>query len=493
MNSPNKPRTSIFDPSHRRASVTILTLVGLSAFEGLAVVAALPAFATDLGHVELLPWVVTAYMLCSGVATVAAGAMIDAMGVSRVFRGAVSAFIVGSLVCGFAPDMITLVAGRTLQGAGAGAINAVGLSAIGLIYPQRLVGRAFAANANVWGVMSVAGPAIAAAMLSFASWRWLFLINLPLGAIALTLGWSVLPGPRPTTGPAPTTRRRRHAFDLALLTAFSVLSLLAVDAMNLSGIPFALAALAVAWWLMRRARGRADALLAPRHAISAPLGPLSWGISALLVGGIGTQTFVPLFVTGGRGVATADAAWTVLFFVLGWTTGANISSRLMDRLPTRQVILLGASLVPITLFGIGTAVLLNAPLIAIFALLPFAGMGCGMAGNSAVTWVRSLVRDEELGRATAAHQFIRNLGFAVGNALVGAVLLFVVGRQTGDVDQIRGIGAEGAGAVEVSSEVASAIGLGFGFGVLAAATVASVGLLTLWRLHRAPEVAVPAP
>lgn len=471
--------TSIFDPRVRAATVTILLLVALSAFEGLAVVAALPDVAADLGGVALLPWVITIYLLAAGVATVAAGALVDRFGVTPVFRAAVVVFVVGGLLAGIAPTMPILVSARFVQGTGAGAVNAVGLAAVGLVYPRALVGRAFAANSTVWGVMSVAGPAITALLLTIASWRWIFLVNLPLGAIALVFGWRALPTRQTQVGGA-----RLNALNLALLTTFTFLSLVAVDALDWRSVPAALASLGAAWWVLRRNRGKRDALIAPRHVLDAPLGPLGWTVALLLIGAIGTSSYVPLFVSGGRGVGAVATAWSVLFFVIGWTSGANISSRLMDRRTPLDVMTGGASIVVPSLVGVAVAAS-AAPLWLLFVLLYLAGAGMGTTTNSALTLVQLLVADDELGRATAAHQFIRNQGFAIGNALVGAVLLLVVARTTGDVEAVRDVlGDTGRSGADIAgTAIAGAIRQGFAVAVGAGAGVAALAFIPLARLR----------
>ncbi len=473
--------TSIFDSRLRGATLAILLIVALSAFEGLAVAAALPQVAADLGGVSLLPWVITAYLLTSGVSTIAAGALVDRVGVSAVFRVSVVVFVVGGVLAGVAPTMPLLVAARVLQGIGAGAVNAVGLSAVGLVFPKALVGRAFAANTTVWGVMGVAGPAIAAGLLAVASWRWVFLVNLPLGAVALAVGWANLPG-RPADQTGPTARL--DPLNLALLTGFTLLSLVAVDALDWWSVPAALGALACGAVVLRRNRGRADALVAPRHTITQPLGPLAWAISLLLVGAIGTQSFVPLLVSGGRGAGPALTAWSVLFFVIGWTSGANVASRLMDRWEPFTVTLGGAVLVPPALLAVGLAAGASTSLVVIFAFLFVAGCGVGAATNSGLTLLQALVPSEELGRATAAHQFIRNQGFAIGNALVGAVLLLVVARATGDVELVRDVLAEGGRDLDAAPAVAAAIESGFATATLVGAGVAALALLPLRSLRR---------
>lgn len=476
--------TSIFDPKLRGATFSILLIVGLSAFEGLAVAAALPQVAADLGHVALLPWVITAYLLTSGVATIAAGALVDRIGAASVFRVSVIVFTIGGVMAGLAPTMPLLIAARVVQGAGAGAVNAVGLAAVGLVFPRALVGRAFAANSTVWGVMGVAGPAIAAGLLAVASWHWVFLLNLPLGLLALAVGWRALPG----TSNKSTAGATLNPLNLALLTGFTLLSLVAVDTLDWRS-PFALlGAVACGALVLRRNRGREDALIAPRHAVMMPLGPLALTIALLLVGAIGTQSFVPLFVSGARGAGPAATAWAVLFLVMGWTVGANVSSRLMDRVAPFTVLLGGVLLVSPSLVVVGLAVGVSAGLGIVFTFLFVAGSGVGSASNAALTMLQSLVPSNELGRATAAHQFIRSQGLAIGNALAGAVLLLVVGRATGDVELVRDVlaSATETGGLDAATAnaVSSAIETGFATATLVGAAVAALALVPLLFLRR---------
>ena len=159
-----EPPTSVLSRDLLPASIAIFATAALAS---LGVAAALPDIAADLGNVSLIPWVITAFLVTSSLATVVAGPFIDAVGVSRMFRLAITMFATMGFAAAFAPSMEVLIALRVLQGAGAGLILATGTAAISLVYPQALVGRAFAANATVWGVMGVAGPAVAALILTF--------------------------------------------------------------------------------------------------------------------------------------------------------------------------------------------------------------------------------------------------------------------------------------------------------------------------------------
>src|SRR5690606_22288890 len=249
----NQPR-SIFSRELLPASLAIFSTAALASFESLGVAAALPDIATDLGNVALLPWVVTAYLLTSSLATVLAGPFIDSLGVNRMFRISVAMLTASaaavragaSIRClgvtrmfrtsvhvltapgcgiGFAPSIEILIVRRLVQGLGGGLILASGTAAVSLVFPGHLVSRAFAANSAVWGVMGVAGPAVAAAMLTFLSWHWIFYVNLPLGALALYAGWKAMPGPYGEAS------GRFDAIGMLLLAAITVATLMAVEAL----------------------------------------------------------------------------------------------------------------------------------------------------------------------------------------------------------------------------------------------------------------------
>jgi len=179
---------SILSRQFLPAAIAIFTSVAIVAFESLAVTAALPELTAELGQVRLLPWVITAFLLASGVTTAVTGSFIDSLGTAKVFRWATIGFALSSLAAAAADSMPFLVAARVLQGASGGAIISVGVAAVALVYPGHLMGRAFAANSNVWGILGFASPALAAVLLEFGSWRWIFLIMPPICAVALAAG-----------------------------------------------------------------------------------------------------------------------------------------------------------------------------------------------------------------------------------------------------------------------------------------------------------------
>ncbi len=473
---------SVLSPELLPVSVAIFTLVGLSAFNSLGVSAALPDLAADLGNVALLPWVITSYLLMAGVATVVSGAMIDTIGLRFIFRFSVSAFVLGSLFGGLAPSMMWLIVARVVQGIGGGGVIAVGLAGVNLLFPRHLVSRAFAANSTVWGVMGVAGPALAAFLLSVSSWQWIFFVNLPFGLVAMAAGWRVMPGPAVSD-----SKRSLDLLGLAMVFVFNLLLLFAVDSFSLVSVAYAGAAAAVAVLYLRHARRHGEPVMKRRHLIDPPFGLLAWSISLLVSGGIAAESFFTLYVRGARGGSQLLTGWAVVFFVVGWTIGSNSSSRMLDHMAETSAIATGYA---ISLTGLAiTATLagVDAALGLVFAGMFIVGSGIGMVTNAGLTLLQSVTAADESGRATAAHQFYRNLGFTIGAASGGAVILYVVGRQLGDVDAVRGLLAGTTDTEIVGGE--AAIADGFTAAVLIGLTIALAGLAPFVWLRRSLSVA----
>jgi MFS family permease len=427
-----RPR-SILSRELLPASVAILTAVAIVAFEGLAVVAAVPELTAELGQVHLLPWVITAYLLASGVATAIAGSVIDALGVSTVFRWATVAFAASSLAAAAASSMPVLVAARVLQGASGGAVVSVGIAAVALVYPGHLTGRAFAANANVWGVMGFAGPAIAAALLEVGSWRWIFLLMVPISAVALVAGWRTLPGPV-TAGPLKVDWT---AVGLLVTTVGALLA--TVSNLSPGSWAPALVFLLAGGLLWRRMGGGHSTLLDRRFIGEYPYLQLALTASLALVAVMGLSSYLPVYVRGVRGASASGAAWSVLWLTIGWTLAANIAGRITDRVKELSVLQVGVWAGLPAIGAAWAAVAFSAPLPIVYLCYFLMGMSVGTVTNAALQMLRLLVPIDLAGRATSAHAFTRTVGMSIGAGLAGGVILATVAAAVGDVSSVRAV------------------------------------------------------
>ncbi|HET9259663.1 MAG TPA: MFS transporter [Acidimicrobiia bacterium] len=459
------------------ASIAVFATAALASFQALGLSAALPEIAGDLGDIELLPWVITAYLLTSSLATVVAGPFIDSVGVSRMFRIAVIVFAASGFAAGFSTSMPMLVGLRALQGIGGGLVISTGTAAISLVYPSHLVSRAFAANATVWGVMGVAGPAVAAAMLTFLSWHWVLFINLPLGVIALFAGWRIFPGPYGVR------EGRIDVIGVVLVAALTIATLFAVDSLSLQSL-FWLggAALATVLYVIHARRTR-HPLVRLEHIVPQPYRGLAMSTAFMLMGTMAMSDYIPLFVRAGRGASSAVTAWSVLPLTVGWTTGATLSSRLGDRHSESWVMLLGF-MINIPALALGwVAVTLDAAIPLTFLVFFAAGVGVGMSTNAALTLLRALTDPSKMGRVGAAHLFARNQGFTFGAAVGGAVLLLLISNTLGDLSLVRDLLA-GSVAPGDSSEAATAVESAYATTIAVGLVLSSLGWLSAARLRK---------
>ena len=473
----------IWSADYLPVTLANLTIVAIAAFDGLALVAALPSIADDLGGVALLPWVITAFLATSAVAGITAGPVIDAVGVRRTFRATGVWFLLSSAAAAAAPNMEMLVAARALQGIGGGLVISVALTAVGLAYPQRLRARAFAANSMVWGTLGFGGQVLTAGLLAVAGWRMIFVIQLPITALALAAGWRTLPSTR--------DRPQRIVMDgrgIALITGLVAASLFAVGQIGDRWWLAAVGAVAAitfgrAFWANS---GRDDGPLVERtHITRFPLKRIHLASGMVLIAGLAAGNYLPLYMQTTRGRSESFAAFSVLFLTVGWSSAAFVVSRLLERWSEADAILFGSILMIPAVIGAALGVALTWPIPVIFGAFFVMGLSIGFVSTAGLTLLQASADDSEMGRVNSAHQFIRTIGITYGVAVGGAILLFVVGNQVGDVEVVREV--LGGEDVNASGATLEAIRdglvwvLGFS-GIAGLACIAAA--MVLWRNTR---------
>src|ERR1700729_2596188 len=182
--APASPAAGIWAPAQRSLTVGLVLAVTFVAFEALAVATILPVVGRQLGDLRLYGWVFSAFLLASLLGIVLAGTLADRVPLGRPMLVGLVLFAVGLVIGGTAPDMLVLVAGRAVQGLGAGVVPAVAYVAISRCYPEESRPRMFAVLSTAWVVPGLIGPAVAALVAAAVGWRWVFLGLLPLVAVA---------------------------------------------------------------------------------------------------------------------------------------------------------------------------------------------------------------------------------------------------------------------------------------------------------------------
>ncbi len=181
-------------PQRYGAILAIALGITVSVLDGAIANVALPTIARDLNASPASSiWVVNAYQLAITVSLLSLASLGDLIGYRRIYQAGLLVFSITSLFCALSDSLLTLTIARVLQGFGAAAIMSVNTALIRIIYPQRFLGRGMGINSLIVACSSAAGPTVAAAILSVASWQWLFAINLPIGLVALLLGMKFLP------------------------------------------------------------------------------------------------------------------------------------------------------------------------------------------------------------------------------------------------------------------------------------------------------------
>ncbi len=407
----------VWDRAHRALTIGLVLTVAFTAFEALAVATVLPVTVADIGGLALYGWTFSAFMLANLVGIVAAGGMADTRGPATPFALGVALFACGLVVAGVAPSMPVVVAGRFVQGFGAGAVSAVSYAAIASAYDETARPRMLALLSSAWVVPGLVGPALAGFVADRAGWRPVFLGLVPptLAAAALAIPpLRALPRAVLAADAAASTRRLRSA---VLLAAGVGATLAGVESERwLAGAPVLLAGLAVAT--------PALAHLMPRGTLrAAPGQPAAIVVMALLgVAFFGAEAFVPLALTEVRGRSAAASGLPLTLGTIAWTAGSWVQERTAATRSRRGVIALGLVLLLAGVVGLAGVLHESVPVAVAYAAWTVTALGMGIAYSTTALTILEQGAAERAGESSAALQLATNLGVALGTGFGGALL-----------------------------------------------------------------------
>jgi MFS family permease len=402
------------------------------AIDATIISTAVPAIVADVGGFAQFPWLFSVYLLAQSVTVPVYAKLADTIGRKRVILFGLTVFLVASVLCGFAWSMPTLIAFRALQGVGAGAILPITTTIIGDIYTIEERARMQGYIGGVWAVAAVAGPTLGGVFAMWDIWRGIFLINIPLCALAF---WLL------ARDYHERLEHRRHRIDIAgsvLLTAALTLLLLGVLEGGhswewASPTSFAVfgagAVLLVVFVLVER---RAAEPVLPLWVMRRPLlratNLVGLGVGAAL---IGLTAFVPTYLVVGLGVSPLVGGLALATMTIGWPIASALSARLYLRIGFRATAIIGAGLVVV-----GTVALaLLGPFPSVWGVAGVAfviGLGFGFSAVPTLVAAQSSVGWSERGVVTGANMFARSIGQSVGAAVLGAVANAVIASRGGD-------------------------------------------------------------
>jgi EmrB/QacA subfamily drug resistance transporter len=411
--------------SHRQilavlGGLMVATLLG--ALDQTIVATALPTIVGDLGSIQQISWVVTAYLLASTAATAIYGPISDVYGRKRVYQFAIVLFLIGSALSGAAQTMEQLIGARAIQGLGGGGLMVLAFAIIGDIIPPRERGRYTGYFGAVFGVSSIAGPLVGGYFVDNLSWRWIFYINIPLGIVALIVTSKVLSG---------TFTRREHRIDFlgaALLVSWTVAALIVLERGRVWG-----------WgsWETLALAGTALILFAlfVRHEFVSdePILPLrifrnrvfTVAGAAAFIGGLalfGAIFYLPVYLQIVKGLSPTSSGLHMLPLVMGLLASSIIAGRLITRWGRYRIFpIMGFSIVTVAMFALGRLES-DTPTWEYSLLFALLGVGFGMTSQVLVLAAQNAVDRKDIGVATSTATFLRQMGGTFGAALFGTIL-----------------------------------------------------------------------
>jgi MFS family permease len=403
----------VWTPGRRALTVGLVFTITLVGFEGLAIATILKVINDDLNDIGLLGWVFSAFFLGSLFGVVAAGRDADRNGPARPFIVGLALFAAGLVAGGLAPNMLVLVAARSVQGVGSGAIPAVAYVAIGRAYPPALQPRMFAVMSSAWVLPGLIGPAVSGAVAVTFGWRWVFLGLLPFVALAAAMTIRPLLVLGPPGGDEPVDSR----LDALVLVLGAGLVLAGAS----SHSPIATPLLVVVGTVVG---SRAFVRLVPTGTVRVARGlPAAIALRGLATFAFfGADAYVAFTVTTVRHASVALGGIALTAATLTWTAGSWIQERRVGRVGPRSFVRVGLLVIAC---GIGLMIVVaqfSVPAVTAVLAWAIAGLGMGLsyAPLSLVVLAEAPAGTE--GTASASLQLSDTLGVALGTGIAGAIV-----------------------------------------------------------------------
>ena len=394
----------------------------LAALDQTIVSTALPTIVGDLGGLNHLSWVVTSYLLASTVSTPLYGKLGDMLGRKPVFMAAILIFLAGSMLAGLSQTMGQLIGFRALQGIGAGGLMVGAQAIIADIVPPRERGRYTGLIGGVFAVASVAGPLLGGFLVDNLSWRWVFYVNLPVGALAILIVATRL------HLKTPTVRHRIDVLGAALLSA-GVTSLIllttwggteyAWGSATIVGLGIAGVALlgAFVWWETRAAEPILPLSLF-RSRVFSVANAMGFTIGMAMFGAI---IFIPLYLQLVYGASPTSSGLRLLPLMAGLLVAAILSGRAITKVGRYKIFpIAGTATLVVGMYLLSTLGV-DTPSWVVSIYMLVVGVGIGLVMQVLVLVVQNDVRPSDIGVATSTATFSRSVGGSFGVAIFGTI------------------------------------------------------------------------
>ncbi|WP_333767662.1 MFS transporter [Streptomyces sp. IBSBF 2435] len=413
------------DQDRRRVRIAIGALalgLLLAALDQTIVSTALPTIVSELGGIDHLSWVVTAYLLASTAATPLWGKLGDMYGRKRLFQGVIVLFLIGSALCGVAQSMGELIAFRALQGLGGGGLIVLSMAIVGDIVPPRDRGRYQGVFGGVFGAASVLGPLLGGVFTQQLSWRWVFYINLPIGVIALAVIAAVLHIP---------VRRTSHRIDYTGMVVVASAATCLVLVTSLGGTTLAWGSAGIVTLAVVGVALVAVFVLIERRAQEPVLPPRLFRVRTFVVCSVisfiigfamfGAMTYLPTFLQVVHGYSPTLSGVHMIPMVVGLLISSTGSGQIVSRTGHYKVFpIVGTAVTAVGLLLLHQLDEHTATWVMSLYFFVF-GLGLGLVMQVLVLAVQNAVGYQDLGSATSGATFFRSIGASFGVSVFGTV------------------------------------------------------------------------
>ncbi len=412
--------------------VALMLSVGVIAIDSTILATAVPTIVAELGGFASFPWLFSGYLLTQAVTVPVYSKLADMFGRKPTLLVGIGLFLLGSIACALAWDMLSLIVFRALQGVGAGAILPIAMTIAGDIYTVAERARVQGYLASVWAIAAVVGPTLGGVFAQFVDWRWIFWVNLPLCLLAGGLIWRAF-----RERVARTSRRIDFAGSALLMVALTLLLLGLLQGgvawewwSPPSLLVFAGAVVLLAVFVVVEMRA-AEPIL-PFGVVRRRI-VLTTSLSAAVVGMVlmGLTTYVPTYLEGSLDLPPIWAGLALAALTVGWPLASTLSGRVYLRIGFRNTTFIGAAIVVLAVAAL--ALVAPYPNVVVTALCCFVtGLGLGLLASPSLIVAQASVAWEERGVVTGANAFLRTLGSTVGVAILGAVTTAVLAGRPAD-------------------------------------------------------------
>ena len=395
----------------------------LAALDQTIVGTAMPRIVADLGGLSHYAWVFTAYMLASTVTVPIYGKLSDIYGRRWFFIGGMVLFLAGSALSGMSQTMTQLILFRALQGFGAGAMMPIAFAIIGDVFPPSERGKWQGLTSGMFGIASIIGPTLGGWLTDNLGWRWVFYVNMPVGAIAIATAFFGLPKIR---------SNRKHTIDYygaAALVAGAVPMLLAfswagdkyawVSTQIIGMLVFSAVMIALFIFIESRAE---EPILSP-NLFRNRIFTVSNLASFLIAGGMfGAIMYLPLFVQGVMGDSATDSGAVLTPMMLGFVVSSIVGGQVMSRTGRYKKLALASLVLAVVGMFLFSRMSVDATKGELVRNMILTGLGIGTTMSLFTIVVQNAFPLKRMGEVTASLQFFRNIGGTLGVAILGSLM-----------------------------------------------------------------------